>query len=338
MITLKELATILNLSPSTISKSLNDSPEISFETKRKVRKLAKNHGYIPNYNARSLKLRRSKNIGVVIPNILDEFFAMVLQGIENEANKQGYNVMICISDDLTKKEEGGLNAFISGRVDGILISLASQTQFSGSYGHLKKRLGARVPIVLFDRISKELDCDKVSVDDFKAACMATEYLIQTGCKNIAFLSTISKTSVGKQREEGYRSILRLGGQELFKPQIIRIPDYDSFEATLKKHLREYPVDAILAADERSAVCAMNMVQRHGYSIPDDISFIGFTDGSMGRYSNPPLTSVSQHAEDMGKMAVRTLIDRLEEYNTGKATHQLVRTELVIRESTRPLGD
>jgi LacI family transcriptional regulator len=201
--TLKDLAKILNLSISSVSKAINNSPEISKLTKIKVQNTALLYKYTPNKSAQNLKSKRTKTIGVIVPDLLSHFFAMAIHGIETEANSKGYKIIICLSNETRKKESESIKTLINGSVDGLIISLSKETQITGDYGHFEEALKYNFPIVLFDRTFERMICDKISINDQLAAKEATEHLLKTGCRNIIFLSTISGTSVGEKRKMGY---------------------------------------------------------------------------------------------------------------------------------------
>lgn len=333
--TLKDLAKTLAISVSTVSKALHDSPEISKPTKQRVKTLAKSLKYTPNQVAVNLKRNSTKSIGVVIPNILDEFFAMALDGIEKEASKNGYKVIICISNESLKKEKVSLTTLMNGSVDGIILSLARETQIKRSYKHLEDLKNQDCHLLMFDRTCDSIDCDKVVIDDMYSAQHATEYLLDTGCSNILFLSTIHGTSVGGIREQGYINTLALKANSQ-QPKISHIDSYAHFENLLTESLGQHEVDGILAADELSAIYAMQTVQMHGYKIPDDISIVGFTNGSMSKSSLPSLTTVSQHAQNIGKTTVQSIIKRIEKTYFGKPRRKIIKTELIARNSTKKI--
>ncbi|MEL7271384.1 MAG: LacI family DNA-binding transcriptional regulator [Bacteroidota bacterium] len=328
------MATLLTLSPSTVSKALSDSTEISEPTKQRVKDLAKACGYVPNKMARNLKLGRTRSIGVVIPNVVDEFFGMVLQGIEKEASKNNYSVVICISDDKSRKEEMGLAALINGSVDGILISAAKESQRKQRFEYLRNiMLQYGIPVVQFDRVYDELDSDKVCIDDFDGAYIATKHLIETGCKRIAFLSPIFETSVGKKRKNGYLHALQLENGS-YIPILLNIKNYEGFEGLVGQAVQYHQIDGILAADELSGVYAMNIIHSLGLKVPNDVSVIGFTNGKMAQCANPPLTTVSQRASDIGKFAIGTLINRIEDDSGELPKEKVLKTKLLIRKSTK----
>lgn len=331
--TLKDLAKLLNVSVSTVSKSLNDSPEISTETRDRVKELALLNNYIPNGMAQSLKARETKTIGVIIPNVLDSFFAKALDGIETMASSLGYRIIICISNDSTKKEAESLSTFLSARVDGLIISLAKETQRNNDFSHIMKVINYGIPVVLFDRITTQLPCDYVSIDDFQIAKKATLQMYQSGCKQIAYLSTIYDTSVDFHRKKGYLAAMK--GINV-KPCIIHIKDYGVFEKNLLSALKRNSIDGILAADELSAIFTIRSVIKNGYKIPEEISVIGFTNGFMGEKFLPSLTTVEQYAGKQGKLSVETLIARIRGELTKEKISTVLESKILYRDSTKAL--
>lgn len=329
--TLKDLAGILGVSVSTVSKALNDSPEISESTRKKIKEVALSCNYVPNNVAQSLKSKSTKTIGVIIPSILIEFFNKVLYGIEAEATKRGYKIIICLSNETFLKEKESIDTFINGSVDGIILSVAEETQKIKESSHFEKSAKYSLPMVMFDRVVENFKCDKVTVDDFEGALEATKFLSEIGSKNIMFLNTISDISVGQLRQEGYiKAIEDLN----YKPLILNLENYKLIEKELTELLSKEKVDAILAADEYSAVLAMNVARLNNYNIPEDISVMGFTNGLISEYAIPSLTVVSQHAENIGGLAVETLINRIKDKENTKPTHEVVKTKIIERNSTR----
>ena len=330
-ITLKDIAKLLNVSVSTVSKALSDNPEISIETRDKVKDLAAAYGYVPNTIARSLKSKSTKTIGVIIPAILLEFFSKAIYGMEVEASKRGYRMVICLSNEVQQKESDNIDTLINGSVDGIILSVAEETQKTKHYDHLEKVLKYKVPMVMFDRILEDFDCDKVTVDDLKGAYKATNYLINQGCKNIAFVNPISNISVGQLRQAGYKKALSEHQKDSI---IINIEAYNGIEKKLTETIKSKAIDGILAADEYSGVLSINAVRLNGLDVPNDVSVMGFTDGLLARYTMPSLTVVSQHAEDVGAKAVETLIDRIEGKLTKTHTKAVIKTAIIERNSTK----
>lgn len=334
-VTLKELAGKLNVSISTVSKALSNSPEINKTTKKRIQDMAEKCNYAPNLAARSLKTKTTKTIGVIIPNILPFFFAKILSGIEREVSKRGYNIITCITDESCKKESKSVQMLASGSVDGFIISLSSETQLMERYEHIKNSMSNGTPVVLFDRVTHAIDCDKVVADDHAAAYNATQYLMDTGCANIVFICPIHHTSVGKERTKGYLDALKERIAYKASPHVINVSNYEDIRDSLKKTQEKSTIDAIFASDEASGIYAMNAMISLGYHIPDDVSIIGFTDGIISANSNPPLTTISQHGITMGEVAARKLIARLEDKNTEAFSTTIINTSLIKRGSTRP---
>lgn len=336
--TLKQIAKELNVSVSTVSKALSNSPEISEPTKLKVQEFAKLKNYKPNNLAVNLKNKRSKTIGVIIPNILNPFFAKVFSGIEKGANDRGYNVITCISNESLEKEIHAMDMLSNGTIDGFILSISEETQKEQSFKHFKEAINEELPIVMFDRISDEVNCDKVIVDDFDSAVNGVNHLIKTKCKNIALLSTIDNLSVGKLRAEGYMKALKDNGYKIDEGIIIRTDSAEDFDLRLQA-LFDKKIDGVFALDEHASVMAHKTAIKKGYKIPDDLSIIGFADGVWSRRLTPSLSTISQHGPEIGEAAANLLIDRLESKPTDEAPQyetQVIKTELRQRESTKKI--
>jgi len=323
--TLKDLSEILNLAISTVSKALNNSPEISDTTKTKVQNIALLYNYTPNKSAQNLKSKRTKTIGVIVPDLLSHFFAMAIHGIESEANSKGYKIIICLSNDSREKESESIKTLINGSVDGLIISLSKETQITGDYGHFEEALKYDFPVVLFDRTFERMICDKISINDQLAAKEATEHLLKTGCRNIIFLSTIYGTSVGEKRKMGYIDGLRNTG---IQSCILNIENYNSFEKLILQQLQKIKVDGIVAADELSAITTIKYALKNSYKIPEDISVIGFTNGVLAENYVPSLTVVDQQAKEQGTKAASTLINRLNKQIPSEPIHLILKTSLI----------
>lgn len=336
--TLKQIAKELNVSVSTVSKALSNSPEISEPTKIRVQEFAKLKNYKPNNIAVNLKSKRSKTIGVIIPNILNPFFAKVFSGIEKAANEKGYNVITCISNESLEKEISTMEMLSNGTIDGFILSVAEETQKKQSFKHFKDTIADDIPIVMFDRISEDVACDKVIVDDFDSAVYSMHHLIRLKCKNIALLSTIDNLSVGKLRADGYMKALEEAGYPVQQDIIIRTDNIEEFDERLQKLVDTKKIDGVFALDEHASVMAMKFAIKRGIKIPDELNVIGFADGVWSRRLTPSLSTVSQHGPEIGEAAANMLIERLEakpgeepEYRT-----MVIKTELRQRDSTRKL--
>ncbi|WP_378187260.1 LacI family DNA-binding transcriptional regulator [Aquimarina sp. W85] len=335
-VTLKQIAKELDVSISTVSKALKDSVEISKDTREKVKAFAKFYNYKPNNIALSLKNRKTKTIGVIIPEIVHHFFTTVIGGVEKVANAKGYNVIICSSNNSFDKEVINMEMLASGSADGFIVSVAKETQQRKDYHHIEETISQGMPVVLFDRIIDELVCDKVIIDDAKGAQKAVNHLISKGCAKIAILTTVDYISVGKLRTTGYLRALRTHDIPEREEYILKIEDIEHCEEEIAKFLKTNDFDAIFAVNELFAVTAAKILYANGKTIPNDVSLIGFTDGILSKHFIPSLTTISQHGEEMGERAAKLLIDKLEgdplaveEYKTV-----IIDTSLVERESTK----
>ncbi len=334
--TLKQIAKELNVSVSTVSKALNDSPEISEQTKVRIKEYAKLKNYKPNVIGLNLKNRKTKTIGVIIPNILNSFFAKVFSGIEKVADEKGYNVIMCISNESLDKEAHTLEMLSNGTIDGFILSISEEAQKLHDYSHFTSIINDGTPIVMFDRTTDEVDCDKVIVDDFDSGLNATQHLIDLGCRNIALVSSIDNLSVGKLRADGYFQALKNNNIEVNENIILRTEsDLDLIEKINEVYSNNL-VDGVFALDENDSVAALKTGVKKGYKIPKDLKIIGFADGILAsRRLSPSLTTVSQHGIEIGEVAVTLLIDRLESKEEHKPYETIViKTKLKERESTK----
>lgn len=334
-LTIKDIAKEFDVSISTVSKALNDSYEISEATKNKIQKYAKEHNYKPNFNALSLKNRSTKTIGIIIPTMLKYFFAQVFKGIEKTALERGYKVITCISNESFNKEVEIIEMLSNGSIDGFIVSLAKETEIKGDYKHLQDAIDNGTPIVMFDRVAQTLNCDKIITDDFNGAENTVEFLYKTGHKNIAFVSTMSDFHIGKQRFLGYKKGLKNVGLPFNDNLVINIfdRDYKKYESILIPFLEKNNIDSIITTGESAAVASMKAGIKTGHKVPADLSVIAFSNGILARHSSPKMTTISQHGEQMGESAAKTLIDKLEKKNTDTLI-KVITTDLVIRDSTK----
>ncbi|GIQ59462.1 LacI family transcriptional regulator [Flavobacterium collinsii] len=334
--TLKQIAKELGVSVSTVSKALNDSPEISEQTKVKIKEYAKLKNYKPNVIGLNLKNRKTKTIGVIIPNILNSFFAKVFSGIEKVADKKGYNVITCISNESLEKEVHTLEMLSNGTIDGFILSVSEEAQKLEEYGHFSDIISDGTPIVMFDRIADGVECDKVVVDDFDSALNSTQHLIDLGCRNIALISSVDNLSVGKLRADGYLKALKDNNIQINENIILRTDSEEDMKTKIDA-IFEHKIDAIFALDENDSVAALRVSLKKGYKVPEDISIIGFADGILAsRRLSPSLTTVSQHGIEIGEVAAKRLIQRLEEPEGETSDYEtiVIKTKLKERESTR----
>jgi len=344
-ITLKQIAKELDVSISTVSKALRNSSEISQDTRDKVQAFAKLYNYRPDNIALSLKNKKTKNIGVIIPEIVHHFFSKVINGIELVANKRGYNVIIGLSNESFDREVINMEMLANGSIDGFILSIAKETLSLQDYHHFKETISQGMPIVMFDRVTDEIECDKVIVNDLNGAKLAVNKLVSNGCKNIAIVSTKDYVSVGKLRTQGYLDALQENNIKLNPNFILKVDDKfatDDYLKVLESEVYQLlndntEIDGVMAVNEIYALTVIKVARKLGKSIPDDIQVIGFTDGVLSKHAFPSLTTVSQHGQTIGEKAAELLIDKLENENEEVEEHYktiIIETDLVERESTK----
>jgi LacI family transcriptional regulator len=335
-VTLKQIAKELDVSISTVSKSLRNSPEISEDTREKVKAFAKLYNYKPNNIALSLKNRKTKTIGIIIPEIVHHFFATVISGIEQEANEKGYSVIVCLSGESFDREVINMEMLANGSIDGFIMSLSKETQQKKDFHHILEVTSQGMPVVMFDRITNDVFCDKVIIDDKTAAFEAVEFLIHNGCKKIGLITTIDYVSVGKFRTDGYVYALQQNDLVFDENLILKIEDIDNCADQIQEYIQNNDLDAVFAVNELFAVTAIKMANQIGKNVPNDLSVIGFTDGIISKYSTPSITTVNQNGFLMGQKAARLLIERLENDDDEEEfyTTEIIETQLVERESTK----
>lgn len=333
-ITLKKIAKEFGVSISTVSKALKDSHEISEDTRDKIKAFADYYNYKPNSLALQLRNQKTSVIGIVIPEIVHHFFSTVIDGIETYATEKGYNVMVCLSNESYKKEVSNLNLLTNGSVDGLIVSIARETQQNQNFQHFEALINDDFPIVLFDRINDDLQCDKIIIDDIGGAFKATSHLIEIGAKRIALITTQDFITVGSLRKEGYLKALKNYNLPIDDSLIYKINDSESLYNQIKKVINvNNPPDAILAVNEIYAATALKLANERNLAIPDDIAIIGFTNGLISEFTSPSLTSVVQHGYLMGKQAAEMLINRIEHIGPSKFQKEVISPDLNIRKST-----
>ena len=334
-LTLKQIARELDVSVSTVSKALRDSAEISEETRSKVKAFAKLYNYKPNNIALSLKNRKTRTIGLVLPEIVHDFFATVISGVEDVANKKGYNVIICLSNNKFDREVMNMEMLANGSTDGFILSVAKETQQKEDYHHLEAAINQGMPVVLVDRVVNCVTCDKVIIDDAEGAKKAVQHLIDKACKRIAIITTVDYVSVGKLRTQGYINALEENEIDVLDEMILKIEDVDRSEEFIFDFLKDRDIDGIFAVNEQFSTSAVKALHTQGRRVPEDVQVVSFSDGELSRRFIPGLTTINQHGAEMGARAAELLINRLE--NTGEdeqARTTVIETSLIQRESTR----
>ncbi|HEX5170080.1 MAG TPA: LacI family DNA-binding transcriptional regulator [Cyclobacteriaceae bacterium] len=333
-ITIRKIAKDLNLAVSTVSKAFSDSHEISAETKRKVLDYARKLDYVPNPYASSLKGRRSGNIAVVLPEVADSFFSIAINGIESVAQERGYHVMVYLTHEDKGKEKSIVRDFRSGRVDGVLISVSCGSE---DISHFQDLISRKIPLVFFDRVSEESSSSKVVTDDFESGFNATEHLIERGCTRIAFLAMSRGLNIVDQRMSGYKKALIIHDQETKEENIISCPTDDEESLQIIRRLmgRGDRPDGIVASVEKLATQTYAVCNELDLRIPNDVKVIAFSSMQIAALLQPPLTTITQPAYEIGRAAATLLFRSLLKKGTEVDAERIVLPSVLIdRSSTR----
>ena len=336
---LKLIAEKLKISTATVSKALNDYPDVSQETKDRVLDMVQRLNFQPNKVAQNLRSKESKLIGFISPNVVHNFFSNVLYGVLACTRERGYSVVVMCSEDNEQLEKDHLHKLIQLGVDGILVSL---TDYTSNYDAIKKVIANGVPIVLYDKISRHVSCTKVPINYKQAASEATQYLIDTGCKNVGHVRGVLNPVTTIDRFQGYKQALKDNGMAYdsgitFEAKGVSIEDgyalADEIVNTGKK------IDGILAHNDLLAIGLIKRFKELNVQVPSEISVIGFSDSLLTRVNNPSLTTVKQHGFDMGYRSAEVLIEEIRSKRKNeKVIHEMIEipSKLIIRNSTKEL--
>ena len=328
--TIKDVAKLAEVHPSTVSRVINDDSRISEKTKNKVLLIIKKLGYTPNAIARGLKIKRTYTLGILIPDITNPFFAEIARGVEDAANKNNFNVILCNTDDKLKKERTYLEILKGKRVDGLILGTAHLKDKSILELEMKK-----FPYILISRNIEGLDKNCIIVDDVEGGMMATEYLIKLGHRRIAHITGPLKTRSALNRLKGYKLALKKYNIE-YMDELVEEGDFrikGGYQA-MKKFLKLLePPRAIFAANDLLALGAMQAIQKKNFHIPEDFSVVGFNDIELASFVYPALTTIRQPMLEMGELAVKMLLRIIEEgeFNQRKI---VLKPKLIIRESCK----
>ncbi|MEQ8239791.1 MAG: LacI family DNA-binding transcriptional regulator [Cyclobacteriaceae bacterium] len=330
-VTIKDIAQELNISTSTVSRALADNPLVKPATKAAVKELAKKYHYQPNFTALSLRSNKTNTIGIIIPQIVHEFFALVIRGIEDYAYSQGYNVIICSSHESYEREVLDAKALLSGRVDGLLACISRDTNDLAHFIEFKER---GIPIVFFDRTSDISETSKVEIDDYNAAYQAVKHLIDIGRKSIAYVGGSKNLNINKDRLAGYSKALSEAGLKTQKDWIVHCEaeDFESGKESTTDLIKKNEIDGLFASTDMLAVGAIKNMKAQGLQIPKDIAVVGFSNWSISSLYEPSISTVDQPGYEMGLKASEILIRHINNPDE-KNESVILQTELIIRESS-----
>jgi LacI family transcriptional regulator len=333
--TARDIARQLNISVTTVSRALRDHIDIKPETRKKVLELVQKLNYQPNSAAQSLRTNRTNTLGVIVPEIVMHFFSNTLSGIQEYAAQHNYSIIICQSMESFQMEESNIQKLMSNHIDGLMISLATDT---AQVDHLRQLIDRNVPVVLFDRVCDELAVSKVVVDDRSASFRAVNYLVQTGCNRIAYVGGPAHLYVSKERELGYREALERNNIQPSSELIIHCKDLHLDPTEAIKQLLNLPQipDAIFCVNDPVAIQVMQVLKERKIKIPDEISVIGFTNEPVSNFIEPSLTTVAQPSYEMGRIAASLIIEQLKNPGGFKPVVKVLDTKFIVRNSTKKI--
>ena len=332
-ITIYDIAKTLNISPATVSRGLKDHPAISKKTKKKIVEAAATMGYRSNTFASNLRKKSTNTIGVIVPRLNSNFMSAAIAGMEKVANAAGYNLLISQSSETVKKEILSTSTMYHSRVDGLMVSLASDTENTSHFDALIKK---GIPLIFFDRVPQHNSCTNIVIDNYKVAYDATKHLIDEGCKRIVHIAGNLKRNVYADRFKGYEHALADNGIEKDADLIL----ISSLSMEAGPEATEYILnlsprpDGIFAANDAVAVGCMQALKLAGIKIPQEIAVIGFNNDPLCRVIEPNLTSIDYPGHEMGELAATTLINQLTGKKEPNVSRLVLRSELVIRESSQ----
>lgn len=331
--TIQDIAIALNTTASTVSRALNNHPKISEATKKLVWETAKKMNYQPNVLASSLRRGKANTIGMIVPRINRHFFSNVITGVESVLNPAGYNLIICQSDENLEKEKENIKTFISNRVDGVLMSLSVETK---SVLHLEKLKDRHIPLVLFDRISDNIEVHKVENDDVSGAFDLTSHLLEQGYRNFMWVGGPRTSNIYRNRYAGYAKALL---EYKLNPDKMTVFEGKPALDVALNFMNEYLIDnklpdVIFAASDYMAIGIIQSIEEHGYKVPDDVAVAGYSNEPFAALISPKLTTVEQFSEEMGRAAAKLLLDEIDSPNEELIPRTVtLKPKLIIREST-----
>lgn len=336
-VTLKQIAENLGISITTVSKALKNYSDVSKKTKARVKDEAKKLNYKPNVFAVNLRTRRSRTVGLIIPEVVHHFFSTVVNGIIEYAEKKGYLVIILQSNESFKLEKRQIDLLISKRVDGIMISLASTTT---DISHLQEVKELEIPLVMFDKISKLIDCSKIIINDREAAYKATKHLIDSGCNRIAHFRGALLPQNSIDRFLGYKKALEDHGLT-YDSSLVYIcdrVDYEDGITAAKQLLKDHDdIDGIFAITDLVAIGAISVFNDRGIQVPNDISIMGFSNWFISSAITPSLSTVDQPGYEMGKKTFKVLLKEMNAKKDGvpfEPITKVLKTKIIKRNSTK----
>lgn len=330
-ISLKDIAQELGVSISTVSRALNNHPDISPDVTSRVQKLAAEMNYTPNPLAMGLLKQATRMIGVIVPDLVTHFYSSIISGIEEVAEAKGYYILIASSNETLHKEIKAVENLLKTRVEGLIVCLSQETK---TFGHFDRLIKNDIPLVFFDRVCRTDEVPSVVVDNVEAAKKITRHFYANGFRRIAYIAGPDHLNISQERTLGYLSGLKSCGLE-FSPELLvkcNLSSKDAMQATAKLlSLPEKP-DAIFGINDTVAFAAMKEIKRQGFRIPEDVALVGFTDEFHSTVVEPALTSITHPTFEIGQEAARLFFNCIENPES-EPVQRILKTKLIVRQSS-----
>ena len=331
--TIKDIANVLGITPSAVSKALNNHPRISEKTKTAVLQIARNLDYQPNHLASALRKGKSNLVGVIVPRTNSHFFSSVIENIEKVLNKEGYNIIITQSNESYKKECSNIDTLLFTQVDGIIASMANETVKLDYFEKIKSK---GIPLILFDRGENDLNVDYIGINDYESSHMIVEHLIEQGCKRIAHIGGYKHTRIFNNRIKGYVDAIKKHHLPLDNELLVEssLTTEDGREKMIQLLALESRPDAVYVAGDYAALGALQVLNEQNIAVPQDIALVGFGNEPFTAMVTPTLSSVNQHSAEIGKQAALTFLERLKEPVAKQTLNKIILdAELIVRGSS-----
>ncbi|WP_140485746.1 LacI family DNA-binding transcriptional regulator [Flavobacterium sp. GSA192] len=330
--TIKDIAAVLGLTPSAVSKALNDHPRISEKTKVAVKEAAIQLDYQPNYLSSALRKGKSNLVGVIIPRVNSHFFSSVVENIEKVLNLNGYNIIMTQSNELYAKECQEIDTLLKIQVDGIIASMANETTDLEYYQKIKSK---GTQLVLFDRGEEELNVDYVGIDDYKSSHLVIDHLVSQNCKRIAHIAGFKHIRIYKERIRGYKDALEKSGLAAPENWIIESNLRLEDGRRIMQQLLDSPErpDAVYVAGDIAALGALQVLLENNIKVPEEIALIGFSDEPFTSLTQPSISTVNQHSDQIGKLAAEAFLERINNPKKKTINRIILEPELIIRQSS-----
>ncbi len=331
-VTIYDIARVLDISASTVSRGLRDHPSVRKDTRKKILRIAREMGYQHNTFASSLRKMRTNTIGVVLPRLDSYFMSTVIAGMEKVAKQTGYNLIISQSEENSEKEISCVATMFNSRVDGLLVSLAYDTD---NLDHLDILFNKGIPVVFFDRVLEHAGCISIVIDNFRAGFDVTSHLIENGCRTIVHIGGSLKRNVYAGRFQGYKKALK-DHDIPFDQKLVftgKMNEKAGLNVVDKIVSGEISADGIFAANDTTAVACICRLKQAGIRVPGDISVAGFNNDPISRVIDPNLTTINYPGQEMGEVAANTLINKLNNLNSTHLNTIVLKHEIIRRNST-----